>query len=388
MKCKLNKKSIIAFLGTVLLLFNFGITYAFWASSIQGDINQANANVSIGSWQFLPPGFVGVSQNGNGNFITLDQIGTPEYPASGNYKLVENINYLNNSFTPIANFSGQFHGDGFVISNLTVSSTASVIGIFAQNSGLITQVGFQNINISSSTTNDLTVGGVVGNNMGTISFVYSTGSIDVDSIKSTTVNNETMTQQLFVGGIAGLNSGTIHHTHSSMSIIADSTASAASPRSIVTANTYAGGLVGRNASTGSITISYATGSINASATGIRSNGNSTSNAYSYAGGLVGENINTASVSHSFAIGNITSVATSTNTQISYAGGLIGQGSSTTSYRLNTQSITGGTINTTGISTTATNLQSESFVTANLGWSTDNWLFQTSLYPRLKSNLYN
>ncbi|MCR3905469.1 MAG: hypothetical protein NUK62_00375 [Tenericutes bacterium] len=388
MKSKLNRKSIIVFLGTMLLLFNFGITFAFWASSIQGDLDQTNGNISIGSWQFLPPGFVGVTQNGNGDFITLDQIGTTGYPASGQYKLMENIDYMNNNFTPIENFSGEFYGDGFIISNISISSGNNVLGVFAQNSGLITQVGFHNVNITYSSSGDFTVGGLVGENTGTISFVYIIGSIDVDSTKLTNANNEVMSHQLNVGGLVGLNSGTIHHTHSNMSIFADSTASAANPRSNVTANTYTGGLVGRNISSGSISISYATGTVNASATGIRNQGNSTSNAYSYAGGLVGDNINTASVSSSFATGNVTATATATNTQLSYAGGLLGQGSSTSSYRLSSQSITGGTINTSGTATTSTNLQLESFVTANLGWSADNWLFETGNYPKIKENTYN
>ena len=84
-------------------------------------------------------------------------------------------------------------------------------------------------------TGDSKVGGLVGENGGTITASYSTGSVNGGTTDNTDAS---------VGGLVGSNSGTITASYSAGS---------------ATGNSYVGGLVGGNS--GTITASYSTGSV-------------------------------------------------------------------------------------------------------------------------------
>ncbi len=228
-------------------------------------------------------------------------------------------------------FSGRFNGNGYTLSGLMISRGESEdVGLFgsAEGGAEITNVGLLSVDIIGN----FNVGGLVGDNEGTITNSYATGSIAGDDD---------------IGGLVGDNEGTITNSYATGSIAG---------------NEDIGGLVGHNDG-GTITNSYATGSISGG---------------DYVGGLVGWS--------SSSRGTITnSYATSSVSGADNVGGLVSLNSSiiTDSYwNIDTSGIQtsdGGTTKTT------VELQSPTMATGIYSsWSSDNWDFGTSVqYPVLK-----
>jgi hypothetical protein len=160
----------------------------------------------------------------------------------GNYALGSNIDATGTSgwngsagFTPIgysAPFGGTFDGLGHTISNLKINSVTTYQGLFGITSAvaMIRDVGVVDANIVGTAH----IGGLVGNNAGTINNSYVTGSV-----KGTSP----------VGGLVGSNTGSVSNSHASVNVIGTSTL---------------GGLLGSN--TAVISDSYATGSVSGSTT--------------------------------------------------------------------------------------------------------------------------
>lgn len=111
------------------------------------------------------------------------------------YKLTSNIDLSRiSSWTPIgtqnAKFNGEFDGDGFTISSMTINSTNSYQGLFA---ALESGKRIRNLNVSGTVKGDNSVGGIVGQNFGgTIENCSFSGSVEGNSI---------------VGGICGATGG-------------------------------------------------------------------------------------------------------------------------------------------------------------------------------------
>jgi trimeric autotransporter adhesin len=148
--------------------------------------------------------------------------------------------------------AGEFDGNGHKISNLRLNfDFVAQVGLFGYvgPAGKVSEVGVENVDLT--VTGGHQVGDLVGENAGTVSNSYSTGSV--------AGGNE-------VGGLVGRNKGTVSNSYSSGS---------------VTGNWGVGGLVGRNYE-GTVSNSYSTGSV--------AGGNPV-------GGLVGWN--EATVSNSF-----------------------------------------------------------------------------------------
>ena len=187
-------------------------------------------------------------------------------------------------FAPIgtyysADFTGTFDGQGQTISNLVINRPATqYVGLFGSNeySATVRNLGLLNVSI----TGRMAVGGVVGQNMGTITGVYTSGSVTATDSGA--------------GGIVGFNYGALSNVYSASAVSAP----------VV----YAGGIAGL--SFGDISRAYATGPVSGG---------------SYVGGLVGYLI-VASVTQSYATGAVSGT--------SNVGGLIGYndgGSITQSY---------------------------------------------------------
>ena len=112
-------------------------------------------------------------------------------------------------------FTGQFEGNGFTISNLTIDRNGTfrygffVVGFFGFTSdeAEIANVGLLNVNI---TGNDR-VGGLVGFNRGTITNSYATGSVSGNNVSTGDV----------VGGLVGGNGGTITNSYATGSVSGD-----------------------------------------------------------------------------------------------------------------------------------------------------------------------
>jgi hypothetical protein len=161
-------------------------------------------------------------------------------------------------------FTGTFDGQGYEISDLCINRVDEwELGLFGYvEGGRIKDTGVVNVTVTGKGE----VGGLVGENYGTVSNSYTKGSV-------------TGTQR--VGGLVGLNRKTISNSYSTGNN---------------TGNSGVGGLVGMNWET--ISNSYATGNVTGD---------------EYVGGLVG--VNSGTLSNSYSIGNITGNST--------VGGLVG-----------------------------------------------------------------
>jgi hypothetical protein len=281
-------------------------------------------------------------------------------------------------------FSGEFLGNGFSISNVSITAVQGFVGLFARNSGLISGVSLININLNVTSTVDVQAGLIAGENTGSIIYSYVTGSVTVTSSATSALANGYA--YAYGGGIAGTNSGNIHNSYSEASVTVTSNMNIGSGGSRNGyALSYAGGLVGRNTIVNGIFNTYATGAVNAIAT-VTAGGNAKGYATVYSGGLVGENTVVNGVNYSFATGNVTYTHTAKTTVTRHIGGLNGLGVSTVSFRLSTQTVTGAT-NLTGTTATQANLRLQTWVVANLLWSTNDWVFNINNYPRLINNKY-
>lgn len=187
--------------------------------------------------------------------VWLSQWETNGVDLTANYILTANINLAGCEFTPIGNdntaLQGDFDGDGYTISNLTIVNTSDVpgIGFFGVTDG----AAISNLHISGGsitvTNQDIEqVGGLVG--------VLSLGSITSSSFTGEVVGGDQVGGE--VGGLVGFAEATL---------ISKSFA-----ESDVTANGDVGGLVGRANDSG-IEYSFSTGTVTSFST--------------YTGGLAG-----------------------------------------------------------------------------------------------------
>lgn len=207
--------------------------------------------------------------------------------------LVANIDLAAHYWTPIGGygkpFNGTFDGQTFVISHLTIDQPsldwAGLFG-FTGSSSVISNLGMTETSINGGWL----LGGVAGENFGSITNTYSTGVVY---------------GYAYIGGLVGRNSGALSSTYASGTVTATSSSG--------------GGLVGNNVQPATITNSYASGLVNGD---------------SYLGGLVGDNYK-ASIIDSYSTANVEGVASQ-----SYLGGLVGMFSGTIERSYATGNISG------------------------------------------------
>lgn len=195
-------------------------------------------------------------------------------------------------------FNGIFNGDGHVIDQLTINNDSlGYAGLFGGtgSTAQISNVGLTNVNIQDHGATAL-VGGIVGENKGSITGSYVTGNVTGGA------NN--------TGGLAGNNYGAITGSHSDAA---------------VSGTGAIGGIAGGNF--GSISASYNTGSV-------------TGDSPTAVGGLAGHL--EGSIAASYNTGSVSS--TGDTVDGGHAGGLAGQGngSITNSYNTGSVTITGNT----------------------------------------------
>lgn len=175
-------------------------------------------------------------------------------------------------FPPIDTFLGVFNGNGKVISNLTINlpnrSTVGFIGKVVRG-GVVTNLGLVGITVKGL----LTVGGLAGENSGTLSDCHITGRVT-----QPTGNGS-------AGGLVGLNGGTIRKCYASVDVSGGS--SVGGLIGVEMGYNYALGDTGQE--TGRVTDCYATGKV--------------SGKYHTIGGLIG--FNNGQVSHCYAVGKVT-----------------------------------------------------------------------------------
>jgi filamentous hemagglutinin family protein len=253
-----------------------------------------------------PGGGQGLTINGQSytlvySLADLAAINASNAALTGDYALagpIDASSTLSSGWTPIGSanaattgFSGVFEGLGNTIANLhDGNAPANYIGLFATNSGVVRDVGLT----GATTINGSNyVGGLAGENSGTVTDAYSTLSIS---------------GVYLVGGLVGNNDGQINNAFATGG---------------VSGNYLVGGLVGANAY-GVIGYAYATGAVNGGdLVGglVGGNSNVINNAYATGavrggtsvGGLVGNNY--YFVTNSYSTGSVTGS--------SLVGGLVG-----------------------------------------------------------------
>jgi filamentous hemagglutinin family protein len=201
---------------------------------------------------------------------------------------------------PVATFGGTFNGLGNTISNLTINSgglDAAATGLIALLSpgGTVQNIGLVGGSITRTTTSAAiaySIGELVGDNFGTITNAYATGTV-----------TDTSDEHAVAGGLVGSNegAGTVSNSYATGAVAGKGFATG-----------IAGGLVGSNV--GQIANSFALGSV--VATGTAANG-------ADAGGLVGSNSGT--ITNAYATGTVTAtiISSSSNTSSLSLGGLVG-----------------------------------------------------------------
>jgi filamentous hemagglutinin family protein len=229
--------------------------------------------------------------------------------------------WLGGGFIPIAafhalhfgvEFTGSFDGLGHTIANLDIDQPGSdyYVGLFGyiNSAGSVRNVGL----VGGSVIAKDTVGQLAGQNDGTVTNSYATGTVQGESA---------------VGGLIGLNRGTVSGSHASGAVQAGSghfvgglvgfndvgAISSSYATGAVHGSSYVGGLVGK--ASGTVGTSYATGAVQGDA---------------YVGGLVGANYGT--ISNSYATGAANS--------IDFVGGLLGLNYGTVSNAYATGAVTG------------------------------------------------
>jgi len=203
---------------------------------------------------------------------------------------------------PIGNqddlFTGNFDGQGYEIRNLFINRLGeSYVGLFGVvgEGGVVQDIGV----VNSDATGYSVVGGLVGDNEGTVSNSYSTGSVTGSEVSGSGA----------IGGLVGANVGTVSDSYSTGSVTGDE---------------RVGGLVGWNGigtvsnsySTGNVTGHYNVGGLVGATSGVVSNAYSTGSVTGdgNVGGLVGENQGT--VRNAYSTGSVTGGSS--------VGGLVGE----------------------------------------------------------------
>ena len=162
-------------------------------------------------------------------------------------------------------FTGTFDGQGQTISNLTINRPSGQwVGLFGYNgvSATVSNLGLLNVSITGNTA----TGGVVGENHGTITGVYTSGSVTSTNAGA--------------GGIVGYNYGPLSNVYSSSAVSAPTI--------------YAGGIAGL--SLGNISQAYATGPV--------SGGSNVGGLVGYSGGSITQSYATGAVSGTSNVGGL------------------------------------------------------------------------------------
>ena len=269
---------------------------------------------------------------------------------NGKYVLVNDIS-LEGQWTPIGTttlpFSGCFDGNGYTISNVSITDPYVCYGLFGYNTGTIQNLELKTVTFSSQTN---------------------------------------LSGAIYVGGLVGYNSGTVK-----CCAVKDASISIIDTPGIGLAIGYAGGVVGYN--TGAILDCFSTGS-GVSFTAM----SQTSSTYAYAGGLIGCNKDGILASCFTTVEKVSSGYINKKTQGgNFVGGLIGQNSGTIMHcyrdiaqiisRIANDTTKDTPTNTLGEAAEIAELKTAAFYTDTLGWSTNSWTIVEGSLPLLKKGCH-
>ena len=258
--------------------------------------------------------------NGLGQFLNIPQ------NLSGNYALGADIDANGFAgYAPIGDtttpYSGIFDGEGHTISNLSIAAAQNGTGLFGATSAtsIVRNITLTNVSVSAGDSASY-VGAIIGENAGGLVNAAASGSIT------------TLTNSVDIGGLVGYNKGSgsyVNGSHSAVAVTVGTTFTnvgglvgnnegeiyQSDASGLVTGGTggsYLGGLAGT--SNGTIMNSYATGGIMADTS-------------TYVGGFAG--FATGTVTDSYATGNVTdSSTTANNHNPTFVGGFAGRAEGT------------------------------------------------------------
>lgn len=138
----------------------------------------------------------------------------------------------------ILNNYATFDGNGFTISNLTITSgLRDIYSLFNENYGTIKNLRLSNVNVNVEAEDDVYVGSLVGNNYGTIANVAVYGNVNAYCLDTG-----------YTGGVCAYNYGTIKNCYADVSVTITASYMA-----------YGGGIAGYNG--GTITNTFILGEI-------------------------------------------------------------------------------------------------------------------------------
>jgi hypothetical protein len=252
---------------------------------------KTNDNTTIKLHMLKDPNVEGDGSEGNPFKVydaeTLQKVGSGEdgWGLNKHYRQVANITLPSGlNWTPIGidddePFKGVYDGGGKTISGLkTNDTTADYQGLFGfiQGSGAIVKnVGIVNCNIVGNSC----VGGVVGNNQGTVQNCYATGTVSGNENVGGVVGNDGIVQNCYatskvsgygnVGGVVG-NGGIVQKCYATGDVEGSYKAGGVAGQAGSVENCYAtgdvkgdqaGGVVGVSQS-GMVQNCYATGNVN------------------------------------------------------------------------------------------------------------------------------
>ena len=176
------------------------------------------------------------------------------FKQTGNITLTSTENW-----TPIYDFNGTFDGGGHTISGLKYEGSGNYVGLFIYLHGVVKDVNLADVNLQA-TGDDANVGGITGDNLGTITHCSVSGTIQggisssaggiagINQSESQIIacHNAATVSGNTAGGIVGSNSGVITGCYNT---------------GACTSDYVAGGIAGWGETSGNITACYSTGSI-------------------------------------------------------------------------------------------------------------------------------
>jgi hypothetical protein len=275
------------------------------------------------------------------NFILAADINLdPSLPGRRTFTtavIASDANNSNYSFDGVA-FAGVFNGAGHKIIKLTINGIGNnYLGLFGYVGGEIKNLGLENVSVNGGWCgecgcNSNEVGGLAGENHGTISNCYSTGDVNgginawevgglVGYNSGGSISNCFSTGAVIggdssyeVGGLVGLNYSSISNCYSTATVNSGDYSE------------WLGGLAGEN-DYGSISNCYSTGTVTGGAGGDYGG---------YIGGLIGGNYWGGSITNCYATG-----AVSGGDDANWLGGLVGDNWGIISNCFSTGVVTGG-----------------------------------------------
>ena len=221
---KLAKKTLSVFLATVLVLSCFSSALGVVASAAD-EIGEPWDGTTATQPAQAEDGYYLISNGAELAWLRNQVVNNVDRSING--RLTANINLDNKVWEPIGNnsrqYAGTFDGQGYTISNLTVTSTSVDRGLFGK---ITTSAVIKNININDVTITTVRdyAGGVVGVAVG--------GTISNCHVKGINI----ATTKAYVGGIVGYVSGA--------TVISGCTVTGTSSMKTLSGSAYIGGILG------------------------------------------------------------------------------------------------------------------------------------------------